>query len=231
MHMQTTKTNIIVTFDDVIVENSYSLYLFLCNNFSFYIKYFNLTKLYTKKNIYERKTVDLFPSLYRTELLSSKLSSEQKTVYLTTAIMNIFNDFYNKDVFQYLPLTQLGKTILLNPLYYENSGIENIYILVKYHTKKEKEFKEQYLKKYITSSKFKIIFLSHNSKYETEIKKINKWSLLITDDIDTVEKIAGGNIDHKEFYLPRYGYDQASPELRELIKQKSATITYYNAIK
>ena len=99
MHMRTTKTNIIVTFDDIIVENSYSLYLFLCNNFSFYIKYFNLTKLYTKKNIYERKTVDLFPSLYRTELLSSKLSAEQKTVYLTTAIMNIFNDFYNKDVF------------------------------------------------------------------------------------------------------------------------------------
>ena len=229
--MKTTKGNIIITFDDIIIETSFILYLFMSNNFSYYKKYFDLTKLYNRKTIYERNDKDILKLLYSKKIFeSNELNLKEKQCLLISAITDINSRFYNKDFYNISQLTSIGKTVLLNPLFYENSGIENIYILIKYNTQKEKEYKESFLKKIINNQKFKLIFIKYDSKYIDAFKNISNWNLVITDDIELVEDLSKGNIDHKEFYIPNYGYTKASNKLKELIKLKYSTITYYNAI-
>ena len=58
-------------------------------------------------------------------------------------------------------------------------------------------------------------------------KIVFKWDIVITDDIDFVENLASGKIDHNEFLVPQYGYSVAKPELLELIKYKNSTLSYY----
>lgn len=221
--MKINKGIIVLTFDDIIVNNSFSLYTFLVNHFSFYNKYLDLYTLRTEKQIYDRKEKNLIKWL-------SREKDNIDGVYLYTLMYNLAKGFFDKNDYKQLKLSKIGESVLLNPLFYENSGIKEIYILIKYATKKEKEYKEKFINQINSSTKIKLVSINNKSSYYDEMKKIKNWNLLVTDDIDLVEKLSSGNIDHKEFYMPKYGYNEASIQLKELIKQKSGSLIFYNAI-
>lgn len=222
--MITNKGQIIFTFDDVIMNTSYNLYKYLSLRYAFYGKFLDIFKLYSKEDIDNRTIANIIEYLYNEKIKNNDF-------YKATFAFSILNNYYlsKYDIYDNELPTPLAKGTLLNPLFYENAGIENVYILIKYATDIEKEYKEKFVKKYLSNSvKFKFVYLKNTESYSDYIiKNIPKWDLIVTDDIEAVEQLAKLNIDHHEFFLPNYGYDKASPFLKELIKQKNASINYF----
>lgn len=225
--MKLDKAIFVVTFDDVVVHSSYILYKFLCNNFVFFSRYLNIFKLKTKKEIYERDEKDLIKYLMSKSILENKEAYSQDLMF-STLYINILNDFYKrKNIYDPREITPLMKNGLLNPIFSENSGIKEINFIVKYRTNEEKEDKINLLRSlFHDNQKIKIIPIHYKTDYFDEVKKIN-WDVIITDDVDLIEKTAAGNIDHKEYILAQYGYNKPKPELVELIKQKYANLSCY----
>lgn len=217
---------VIFTFDDILVDTAFSFYTFLETNFSFFNKYLDLYTLRKKEDIYKRNKIDLIDWLLRDNV--KKLDKKNLVFSLSLIYKTIYEKYYNVDHYKNLPLTKLAATSLKNALFIENKGIQKIFILVKYTTNKDKEYKEQFIKTHFNSNKIELKFFKKNESYYSFFEQNNKWNLLVTDDIDLVEKISANDIFHKEFYMPKYGYDQASSYLKELIKQKNANIIYYD---
>ena len=217
----------VITFDDVLVHSSYNLYTYLCRNYTFYSKYLNLYKLYTKKEIYERNNQDLIHFLFNTESFN-RLSDKAKIAAMSNLYSILYADYYEHDIVNNMTETNISIKFLKNPLLFENSGIDKIYILVKYHTEHELNYKVKFIKTVYVSDKIEIIPIKYNKQYYSIIdKRIKRWDMLITDDAETIEYLATKDMDHREIVMPKYGYNTIKPEIIELIKQKSGTLSFY----
>lgn len=220
--MKTTKGTIIITYDNIVDYTSYNLYSYLCKNVAKYFKYLDILKLKTMNDIYERTEKNVLDTFLR------KFNTPKMTLDSATNLMYmLMNDYYgNSNNLTIGNITPIMQKAILNPFFVANSGIDNIVFLIKYHTDLELKMKTKLLESlFKNNSKLKIIPVKLSEKY---IDKINfKWDIVITDDIDFVEKLAARKLDHNEFLVPQYGYDVAKPELLELIKYKDSTLSYY----
>lgn len=220
--MKTTKGTIIITYDNIVDYTSYNLYGYLCRNAAAYSKYLDVYKLKTIKEIYDRPEKNLLDFLLKKFDNPERLKSS-----IGNLLFMIMKDYYsNKNGLVYGNTTNIMKKAILNPFFLSNSGIDKIVILIKYHTDLELECKTKYVESlFKKNSKLKIIPVKTTEKYIDKI--VFKWDIAITDDIEFVENLASGKIDHNEFLVPQYGYSVAKPELLELIKYKNSTLSYY----
>jgi len=222
------KSSIIITFDDVIAYTSYDLYTFLNNHFNFFSKYLDIFPLRTMKDVYERNEKDLVKSLIKTEFFGHYPQFLQTTMY-TNLYTVLAQQYYSvPKIYDEKIITPIAKNGILSPIFSNCQGIKNIIILIKYKNEVEKNNKIKLVEKLFNKNpKLKVFSLNYfKEDYNTFVSNMN-WDLLITDDVELIEKTAAGNIDHKEYLLPLYGYNKPKPELLELIKQKSATLSYY----
>lgn len=225
--MLKTKAIFVMTFDDVIVYSSYDLYTYFCRNYSFYSKYLNLYKLYTKKEIYDRPSENVIEFLFN-ERSFKRLSDKAKKAALSNLYTVMYQNYYNNDVAFNMTETPIANKFLKNPLFFENSGIDKVIIIIKYHTEFEKNSKLEYIKNNYLAEKVETICIPYSDQYYNVIStKVSNWDMLVTDDIGCIEKLAVGDMDHKEIVIPKYGYNIIKPELVELIKQKSGTLSFY----
>lgn len=217
------KATIVVTYDDVIEYTSYDLYLYLRSNIVIYNKFLDIYELKNKEDFYKREKYDILES-FGVERLQKLygLKNIPEMVYLYNMIL--YQEYYNK-IPKFVSISKLASDGLGNMLFNKCGGIENIIVLVKYRTEIEKTFKTNIIKKYIDNAQ--IIYLKIGEDYFSYFNKIKKWNLVITDDINLVEKLAAGKIDHAEFLVPDYGYNIAKPELVELIKLKDSSLSTY----
>ena len=221
------KAIFIMTFDDVMVYSSYNLYTYLCRNFVFYSKYLDVYKLYTKKEFYDRPVKDTIEFLFNQKSFN-RLSERAKKMALSNLYTILYKTYYGKDIETNMIETKLAVRFLKNPLFFENSGIDKVYIILKYHTEFEKNAKLKFIKDNYPGEKIECICIKYTEKYADAINnKISRWDMLVTDDIECIETLAAGDVDHKEIVMPKYGYNLFKPELVELIKQKSGTLSFY----
>lgn len=225
--MKKDKAIFIMTFDDIIVNSSYDLYTYLCRNYSFYSKYLNVYKLYTKKEIYDRPIYNLIEFLFNKRSYN-RLSEKSKSAALSNLYTILYKNYYNSDIEYNMSETSISKRFLKNPLFFENSGIDKVYILIKYHTEFERDAKLTFIKNNFSAEKIDCIVLDKNDTYYNVIAtKIKRWDMVVTDDNICIEELAKGDMDHREIVMPEYGYNLIKPELAELIKQKSGTLSLY----
>ena len=179
--------------------------------------------LKTKKEIYERTEKNIIDTLISDKV--HELDIKEQYGAITNLMLNIFSEYYSKyTMFSENIVTPLAKNGFNNPLFKYNKTYSNVTVFIKYRTEVEKERKANLVKAIFTNAK--IVPLKLNDDYYENFKETD-WRVLITDDIELVEKLATGDIDHKEFIVPACGYNKPSPELVELIKQKSGILSLY----
>ncbi len=213
----------VMTFDDILSYTAYDLYFFLLNHAAFYGKYLRLNKPLTKKEFYGRDKYDII------EWLTD--GTPRGITALAAMYGNMQNNYYSKDFMAHSAPTKFADSSLNSIAAIAGKEFTDILILTRYRTDAELKTKKDFIgRAFGKNDKIRIIPVRMQEKYSDVIAaKCPRWDIVVTDSIADVERLAAGDIGHKEFLLPKYGYDSAEYRLKVLILSKDASINYYTA--
>lgn len=217
-----------MTFDDVMTYDSYDLYMYLLNRQAFYGKYLRLMKPITRKEAYARDKESIVEWLAKDGLTKP---GESLVPQLGLMYSNLLMNYYSGNMLRSSVPTRFAKTSLTSAASAGGKEFTEIDILVKYRTDAELKSKKDFISRHFgVNKKIRVIPLKLDEKYsDIMTAKIPNWDIFVTDSVADVERLAAGSIGHKEFLLPKYGYDDAAYRLKVLILSKDASINYYTA--
>jgi hypothetical protein len=225
------KGTIVMTFDDILVDTSYAQYCYFSANTARYGKFMDLVKLRTNQEVMSREMVNIPTWLIKKELIAN-LSKEQVLFILGEIYSAEKSEFLETDYLSNLEPTEFAKKTLMSPVFLNSTAIQKVAIVIRYRSgvRGDMDRKIEFCKKWFGNSGGKYNFVQVSEK-ESPADIINsrypKWDMVVTDDLNLVENLAKGDIDHREFLMPGYGYDRSSEELNALMRLKTSTLSYF----
>lgn len=215
-HMEKTGT-IIFTFDNILFDTDYQLYLLLMQTPSF-SQYIPAQPIKTLVEFNNRKSTNFLPDImYERYRGNTNVEMEiMLSLYEYAKKHNIYSG--NKP-------TKLAAGTLANPYYIDNIETKEIYIIVP-------EGRKQQITEYIHSfcvnmKKVKFIYKKPKEKIHDLISNINR-SLLVTNETKEIQYLAEKtNIDGKEFMMPKVPYLNIERKVKILIMEKGGHLNFY----
>lgn len=215
---------LIFDMDDVLVPLAPTVYRTIQENFIEFMPYLKDLGMLTDAEIYARNKFQITEWL-KEEELEDKPEIKQHLFELV--------DYYcfSENCYDNVKPTKIADRTLRNSFFMSNNIISKCYIVSRSATKKMTIAKMNWLKKYFAHPKLDIVILEgcHKSKFDA-INELNiDWCLMIDDELKNIIDVAekSKDLNGREFLLPKFGYNQCSPEHKFLIEQKGGTISYY----
>ena len=224
--------NIIMDFDDVLVDLSSKVFDGIRSNWKVFNRWFVDSGPLHPRDIYERKTFQMSEWLLKKEFMN--LTSKEYLALQLTILGEMKRRIFTKSLYDGLEPTELAKRTILNPLYIDNSIIHHVYILSRNITEEQAESKEAFIKKHFTHSKVSYIPIKEDeSKAKVILDNDINWSLFIDDELRNIRDVAEKekSLNKKEFLIPKMGYNKFDRILELLIIGKGGAYTYYDPLK
>ena len=209
--------NIVFTFDNILFDTDYALYLLLMEN-KMFTNYIPVQPLKTLVEFNNRKSSDFISDLLF-----------EKYKYNDTVKTEIFLKLYayarKNNIYKGNTPSKLAQGTLTNPYYIDNTEIKHIYIIV---PESRKEQITEYIRSFcINMQKVSFIFQKPKQQLHEVLENIN-WYLLVCNNPKEVKYIAEKfNIDGKEFLMPKTPYINIERKVKLLITEKGGHINYY----
>lgn len=223
-------SNIVMTFNDVIVHDGYDMYLYFVNHFEFYGRFLNIYKpLLKKSEFYGRRTPDALKWLMESGPLS-KMAESDKRSNERIMMEAIRRDYRSKDIYSHMKPTKFAMNTLGNALLQSGAdGHATTILLRPICDAHETAYQRRFLEKWFgNGAGIKIVELPQGADYAAEVmSRFPEYGLFVTDDSRAVASLAKGDADHREFLLPKYGYDELEERDALLIKAKNGSLNYY----
>jgi hypothetical protein len=223
--------NIIIEFDEVLVNTAQICYSKIRNNWEEYEDIFKNVGELSEDKILRRTIRNLDEWLIKDELKDKFYSDIKFRKQLTNSLNKII--YEDGDIYSELMPTNFARKILMGS-YIENKKIKNIYIVDKAIDKDDRNKKIKFIKEHFKNDKIKII-IDENEKNIMNIFETINWSIFVTDNLDSIDKLlTNENIDisGREFLVPEKGYNQfISPDKFAVIALQESSLVYYGDTK
>lgn len=218
---------LIFDMDDVLVPLAPTVYRAIQENFIEFMPYLKDLGMLTDAEIYARDKFSITEWL-KDENLDKLPAIKQQLVELTNHYC------FSETCYDLVEPTKIANMTLRNTFFMDNSIISKCYILSRSANKQMTIAKMKWLKKYFSHPKLDVIIIDSHEKSKFDvIEELNiDWCLMIDDEMRNIIEVAerSKDLNGREFLLPKFGYNQCSPEHRFLIEQKGGTISYYSNI-
>ena len=212
-----TSGNIIIKFDDILVDTMFARYRLIRKRWSRFNRWFIDFGPLNKKDVYSREYENIYDWLLKPIL---RTLDKETTIEIINSVETDLARHVNNNIYDNIDITNIAKKTVFNPAYIESGIIETLYILYDYKNLTEKTQKEKVIHTLFKNNKITAIGYPSDRKLSDVFKEKNiSWNLFITDSVEDIQDIAENCIrERKEFLLPKYKYVRLPEKVKKLIE-------------
>ena len=222
-----TSGNIIIKFDDILVDTMFARYRLIRKRWSRFNRWFIDFGPLNKKDVYSREYENIYDWLLKPIL---RTLDKETTIEIINSVETDLARHVNNNIYDNIDITNIAKKTVFNPAYIESGIIETLYILYDYKNLTEKTQKEKVIHTLFKNNKLTAIGYPSDRKLSDVFKEKNiSWNLFITDSVEDIQDIAENCIrERKEFLLPKYKYVRLPEKVKKLIEYDYGSVNYYD---
>ena len=222
-----TSGNIIIKFDDILVDTMFARYRLIRKRWSRFNRWFIDFGPLNKKDVYSREYENIYDWLLKPIL---RTLDKETTIEVINSVETDLARHVNNNIYDSIDITNIAKKTVFNPAYIESGIIETLYILYDYNNLTEKTQKEKAIHTLFKNNKRTAIGYPSDRKLSDVFKEKNiSWNLFITDSVEDIQDIAENCIrERKEFLLPKYKYVKLPEKVKKLIEYDYGSVNYYD---
>lgn len=222
-----TSGNIIIKFDDILVDTMFARYRLIRKRWSRFNRWFIDFGPLNKKDVYSREYENIYDWLLKPIL---RTLDKETTIEVINSVETDLARHVNNNIYDSVTVTNIAKKTVFNPAYIESGIIETIYILYDYNNLTEKTQKEKAIHTLFKNNKITAIGYPSDRKLSDVFKEKNiSWNLFITDSVEDIQDVAENCIrERKEFLLPKYKYVRLPEKVKKLIEYDYGSVNYYD---
>ena len=222
-----TSGNIIIKFDDILVDTMFARYRLIRKRWSRFNRWFIDFGPLNKKDVYSREYENIYDWLLKPIL---RTLDKETTIDVINSVETDLARHVNNNIYDSINVTNIAKKTVFNPAYIESGIIETIYILYDYNNLTEKTQKEKAIHTLFKNNKITAIGYPSDRKLSDVFKEKNiSWNLFITDSVEDIQDVAENCIrERKEFLLPKYNYVRLPEKVKKLIEYDYGSVNYYD---
>ena len=222
-----TSGNIIIKFDDILVDTMFARYRLIRKRWSRFNRWFIDFGPLNKKDVYSREYENIYDWLLKPIL---RTLDKETTIEVINSVETDLARHVNNNIYDSVTVTNIAKKTVFNPAYIESGIIETIYILYDYNNLTEKTQKEKAIHTLFKNNKITDIGYPSDRKLSDVFKEKNiSWNLFITDSVEDIQDVAENCIrERKEFLLPKYKYVRLPEKVKKLIEYDYGSVNYYD---
>ena len=222
-----TSGNIIIKFDDILVDTMFARYRLIRKRWSRFNRWFIDFGPLNKKDVYSREYENIYDWLLKPIL---RTLDKETTIDVINSVETDLARHVNNNIYDSINVTNIAKKTVFNPAYIESGIIETIYILYDYNNLTEKTQKEKAIHTLFKNNKITAIGYPSDRKLSDVFKEKNiSWNLFITDSVEDIQDVAENCIrERKEFLLPKYKYVRLPEKVKKLIEYDYGSVNYYD---
>jgi phosphoglycolate phosphatase-like HAD superfamily hydrolase len=218
------KINIVVDCDEVLTDISPLWVQKIIENRDYFDKYFDLPETFDYNTEEGYKFVLSRPTFHLNKWLLKEginLTTDQEA-----ELFKKFFDLYdNADFYSECSPTRMAEGIYKLSL---QKYVDKIYIVTR-TSEGTRESKETFLRNFLSSPKFEIVFVGKEEKKSDYIKKLDNVKIIVDDELSNIHDIMDNcdNLNEVDFYIPYTGYNEPDADLFDKADEKKFKLLYY----